>query len=395
MNILFYVSCTPDPHNGGIERVSYVLAQEFNKQGHTCYAAYYMEYSPTFISNVFKDSYYLPINDPNWKQNIQDIINNKQINIVINQLAYIWPLNNILYEIKKEIFFKLFTVHHNNPIANKYLLSDQIYELRKNSIKGFLKYIIYKIYPQLIINHTNKLNHNQLSKDLEHSDFYVYLSHYYVDNVIKEYYITENLHKLKNIPNPLSFKTFFDTNKIQDKQKEILVVGRYDESQKKISRAIKLWKKIESTYGNNGWKLILIGHGKDFSLYKKLITELKISNIELRGRENPEQYYKKASIFLMTSAYEGWPMTIIEAMQNACIPIVYDTFSSIHEILDNGINGYIIKDDNESDYIAKLNTLMNEPERRIQMGKAAINKSKMYEASKIASEWINLFTEHN
>ena len=45
---------------------------------------------------------------------------------------------------------------------------------------------------------------------------------------------------------------------------------------------------------------------------------------------------------LMTSNFEGWPLTLIEAMQFGCIPIAFDSFESLNDIITDGFNGYTI-----------------------------------------------------
>ena len=58
---------------------------------------------------------------------------------------------------------------------------------------------------------------------------------------------------------------------------------------------------------------------------------------------------------MMTSHIEGWPMTLLEAQQYGCVPIVYNTFAALSEIIENNVNGYIIgKYDEEAFFNAIL-----------------------------------------
>lgn len=169
----------------------------------------------------------------------------------------------------------------------------------------------------------------------------------------------------------------------------MLIVARFDELYKRISKALAIWKSLEQ-YGYNGWKLIIIGYGEDEPTYRKMINDLDIQEIEIIGKVSPEKYYKESSIFLMTSVLEGWPMTIQEAMQFGCIPLAFDTFSAIHEIIQDGENGYIIKDNDNTSYIQKLMDLMNAPEQRIKMAENAIESRRKYSADKIARYWLHI-----
>ena len=389
MNILFYVSCTPDPLNGGIERVSYILASEFKKYGYKNYCIYYSELNPDYKSDVYEKTYYIPYTINDLQSRIKDILEKHHIDIVMNQLAYIWPINNAFYDAKKEINFKLLTVYHNNPIENHYIIEDRINKHR-NSLKGIIRYLVYRLYPHIIYKRICETNHKQLSKDLIFNDFYIYLSPSYIKSVQKNYTIPVST-KFKSIPNPLTFNTFFNIKNYSQKEKVVLFVGRYDELQKRVSRMLFIWKEIENLNKFKDWKFILIGHGKDKVLYENQIKKLELKQIEMHGKNDPQQFYNRASIFLMTSAYEGWPMTLVESMQYGNVPIVYNTYSAVTDIIDNEKNGYIVEDNNQEQFIEKLKHLMNNDTVRKQMAEQAIEKVKSFTAPVIAKKWIDLF----
>ena len=389
MNILFYVSCTPDPLNGGIERVSYILASEFKKYGYKNYCIYYSELNPDYKSDVYEKTYYIPYTINDLQSRIKDILEKHHIDIVMNQLAYIWPINNAFYDIKKEINFKLLTVHHNNPVENHYIIENRIRQ-SKNNLKGIIRYFAYKIFPFIIHKRINIANHRQLMVDITNSNFYICLSHSFIENIQKQYYIAPS-NKFKSIPNPLTFNIFFNIKNYNQKEKIVLFVGRYDETQKRVSKMLYIWKEIESQNLFNDWKFILVGHGPDQKLYEQLIKKLNLKHIELHGKNNPQPYYVRASIFLMTSAYEGWGMTLTESMQYGNVPIVYNTYSAVTDIIDNEKNGYIVEDNNQTKFIEKLKHLMNNDAVRKQMAEQAIEKVKSFTAPVIAKKWIDLF----
>lgn len=308
----------------------------------------------------------------------------------MNQLAYVYPINNAFYSLRQEFSFVLLTVHHNNPIYNRYRLvpsNDQIYT---NFIKYSCKLIIGCLFPLLLYRYYNHIQRKQLKIGLKYSDAYVYLSPSYKKQIMQLYHLYSS--KFKAIPDPLTYDSFFDMSNYHIKEKTVLFVGRYHEHQKRVSKALKIWKKMEKQ-GYGGWKFILVGHGPDRTMYENLILKLKIQNVELIGKQEPSLYYKKASIFLMTSAYEGWGMTLTEAMQFGCVPIVYDTYSAVHDIIDSSRNGYIVKDNSEDEFINKLTYLMHQDDVRKEMAQQAIIKSKQFETDIIGNRWISLFNE--
>ena len=50
----------------------------------------------------------------------------------------------------------------------------------------------------------------------------------------------------------------------------------------------------------------------------------------LKGQKNPEPYYNEASIFMMTSSFEGWGLTLTEAQQYGCVPLAFHSFASLN-----------------------------------------------------------------
>ena len=67
---------------------------------------------------------------------------------------------------------------------------------------------------------------------------------------------------------------------------------------------------------------------------------------------------------MMTSAYEGWPMTLMEAMQNGCVPIVFDSFKAVYDIVDSDINGVIVSNGDMDTYHRELVRLMSDDNYR-------------------------------
>lgn len=103
-----------------------------------------------------------------------------------------------------------------------------------------------------------------------------------------------------------------------------------------------IWKHIQLDKEFNEWHLYIVGDGKDKSFYLDFTRNNNIPNVHFEGRRYPIPYYKRASIFAMTSAFEGFPMSIIEAQQNGVVTIVMDSFLSVHDIIDNDVNGVLI-----------------------------------------------------
>ena len=92
-----------------------------------------------------------------------------------------------------------------------------------------------------------------------------------------------------------------------------LIVGRHDELEKRLSRAILASEKLKKD--SLLFKVWLIGSGKDTKVYEELIKQKGLEEqVQLLGtKRNPYPYFKKADCLLLTSDYEGYPVVFQEA----------------------------------------------------------------------------------
>lgn len=120
----------------------------------------------------------------------------------------------------------------------------------------------------------------------------------------------------------LVYNNFIDTKLIEEKANEkisaktektkttLVFVGRLEDQSKKVARAINLVKNIDNL---NLW---IIGDGPDRKMYEDYVKENKLtSSVKFFGRkENPYPYIKEADYVILTSDYEGFPVTYLEAI---------------------------------------------------------------------------------
>jgi glycosyltransferase involved in cell wall biosynthesis len=405
LNILFYTRFFPDPQFGGIERVTSVLTTAFTKKGYTVYCAVPFFSKPkTIMETDFKDVFYLKKGIEKNKKRLYEFIMDNCIDIIISQYAND-PYNRLFAKMKKGCNVKLITVYHWAPgcellnaklSMSQSLLNNSHAEKIKCLVKKclrpfYLKYITCRSYPKIRFAYYN-------------SNIYVLLSERFKDDFITTYHIKGDrskditplhtqwiLSKIYGIGNPLSFDYFYSISELDKKEKIVLIVARHDENQKRISLALRIWQYIQKEDDN--WHLVLIGEGPDSEKYKLLTKKLHLQNVIFAGKLNPKLYYYKASIFMMTSPCEGFGVTLIEAQQMGCVPIVFDSYSSLHDIVKHDVNGVIVENNNIDDYIVKLKKLMIYGEYRKRIAVNAINDCKKFSLDFIVSKWISLFTD--
>lgn len=266
----------------------------------------------------------------------------------------------------------IYTFEHNSPlfIENKRKLSTIF------TLKGFLRRVLH---PYLL--HRDILRRRHL---LECSTRYVLLSKNYIPVFCQLVGVSPSDNRLTYINNPV--QQLQNTVDFSAKTKTMLYVGRLV-GEKRVDIILKAWGNIFRKLPD--WNLEVVGDGPEKTSLEMLALELNLERVSFRGFQNPDEYYRKSSIFLMTSKFEGWGMTLIESMQRGCVPIAMETFHSLRDIITHNINGIITKND-ISDFTNKIALLASSPKKIQAMSRQACQGVKRFDIDNIKQQWVKL-----
>lgn len=163
--------------------------------------------------------------------------------------------------------------------------------------------------------------------------------------------------------------------------------------QKRVYRVIDTWNYLEDNFPD--WRLTIVGDGEDRENLENHVKALGLKRVSFEGFQKPMAYYKRASILLLTSDFEGFPLVLAECMSFGVIPAVYNSYSAVCDIIDGDKDGIVLPyhkqgyDANEA--AGMIANIMEDDGKREQMALAAIKKSKEYSVEKIYSEWDRVF----
>lgn len=380
MNILFTSSTPFHPLRGGVGRVTDTLCKELQKRG---YQVFYL--NADWVAEERKKYKYpapvtiLPIKNIDDAQCVisyRKYLTENKIDVVINQDAlYVDFYNNV-----GDLPIKVISVIHNNPLMNYNHLLNDLLTLRNNSLLERMKRIVRCLLYLRVKKQLKEYIDKRFGNIILSSDKILMLSPYYVQSLKNFGISVEN--KFDYVYNPNSFPL---QTSLFKKKKEIIYVGRLDNRSKKVGRLIKVWGKVGKKYPD--WNLTIVGDGPDRNQLEVLKKKYQVGNLTFEGFQSPIEYYKRASIICMTSSFEGFPMVLVEAMQFGCVPIAFDSFEAIHDVIIPEKTGELVKPFKIKDYINKLSNLIDDDTKRTTMSDAASMYVARFDVKTIADRW--------
>lgn len=194
--------------------------------------------------------------------------------------------------------------------------------------------------------------------------------------------------RIKNVKYISNILPFEQGEQANLESKHVIAVGRFD-AQKGFDRLIQIWASIADSHPD--WILDIFGQGSDKHKLQHLIDELNCKTISLHDPDkNIKQRYLESSIFVMTSTYEGLPMTLLEATGLGLPSVCYDFTCGPKDVIVEGQNGFLIPEGDASSFANKLSLLMSDSQLRLQLGNNAYKLSTRYSKSTIMSQWVKL-----
>ena len=396
VNILFLTENEISPMMGGTERITLTLSESFTRMGHRCFLAFGRRCQLPLVAEFAAKLPYDEASDQ--EQAFADFLSDNQVDIVVSNLVrmpYKRRLLPLLYRLTRRQGARMVVCLHAMPgeeIVGNSLRSSLWRILHGYSLSKALKEMALGIVPtswiRTLFRHKLQRRYRLLH---DNADALVLLSETFNETVSRLGGIPVD-EKFTAIPNALSYSHFADEAEIRAKKNEVLIVARMDERSKRISAALKVWRRVERSGQCPDWKLTVVGGGTDWEWYRRMARRMHLRRVTFTGRqEDLTPYYRRASIFMMTSAYEGWGITLTEAQQFGAVPIVYNSYASLSDVVTDGENGLVIPDKETSAYTGALTGLMNDKLRRERLALSAVDASRRYETARVSARWIDLF----
>ncbi len=190
------------------------------------------------------------------------------------------------------------------------------------------------------------------------------------EKIIAKYHFKNTV----TIYNPIN--PFLDniTDAAELPEKYILFFGRFQEKVKNFSLMLEAFARSEIY--EKGYVLLLMGEGKDLGFIqteiakRNLIKQVKI----IRYQKNPFGVVKKSRYTILTSQFEGFPMSICESLALGIPVIAVDCNSGPRELIINEQNGLLVENYNAEAFAIAIKRLIDD-EKLYQTCKLNASKS--------------------
>lgn len=141
------------------------------------------------------------------------------------------------------------------------------------------------------------------------------------------------------------------------------------------------------------WKLNIIGDGDQRGILEEKIDEKNLSSSVIlhgyRDKKYIESILLKSSIYAMASHEESFGIVLIEAQSFGIPCVAFDSAKGALEIIENNINGYLIKNRDKEEMANKLIKLIENKELRYSMGKESKKNSYKFSKENISRQWFD------
>lgn len=373
MNILYYQH--QFPAIGGIETVTATLANYFVRQGHRV----------SIVSYAWQDNAdrmveldrrvvvrHLPSAALRCHANVvylQRMIDELEIDVLVLQDSYV-GIEETLFACRRQP--PLVTVEHSSPYWEPHEHVTGWF-----SQKIWLRHLRHPFSRLRLRMHECSRRQCLYAK----SSAYVLLSSRFFGE-FKAVARLEDTRKLLAIPNPRTDK---GPHLPVEKKNVVLFCGSLN-ANKGGDLLLSAWRRIAA---QTDWTLRIVGDGPDRASLQSEASDL--ARVEFVGyRSDPMPYFAEAKILAFPSRREGWGLVLVEAMSQGCVPIAFESYSAVRDIVTADETGILVPAFDVEAYAAELLRLIQDNHRRTALANAAGRSIDQFSVDRVGEIWEKL-----
>ncbi len=199
-------------------------------------------------------------------------------------------------------------------------------------------------------------------------------------------YVDDPSLRMAAIPNPTPF-TVGEPAPLTEPV--VIAAGRLSK-QKGFERLVEAWIPLAASHPQ--WQLRIYGDGPQHKVLAEAVAAAGVGDrILLAGVTREfERELAAASVYAMSSRFEGLPMVLLEALSKGVPPVSFDCPEGPRQLIRSGENGLLVPQGDIEGLTEALRSLMDDPERRRALGAAGLDTARGFEAPAVVDRWIEL-----
>ena len=385
LNILFVMTPAFSPTSGGVQNTTFKLGREFTNRGHQIS---YFSYTPSGHVDVeYGNLYHADEIDGsgNIKNNekLSALICSLQPDIVINQMPYEIGIQQAIQTARKSMNFVVLGCLRNSLFS----VVNNLETYAQKSLPKKLRFLSKSKWVQRVLLKRHKKRHAaSLEGILQNHDYFVFLVPTNADEM--EYFLP-SFDRSKTFAIPNSIPSL--THDFSKKEKVILHVGRLNFSQKRSDLLVPFWEKLHKQLPD--WSFEIVGYGEYREKIESDIKNKQLPRVAVLGKQNPTEFYLRAQIFMMPSAYEGFPNTLLEAQSHGCVPFCFDSYPAVRWIVTDKEDAFLIKPFDIDALVENVVQVARDQEKINHHAHLALNNASRFVVDKVVDHWETKFSE--
>jgi len=171
----------------------------------------------------------------------------------------------------------------------------------------------------------------------------------------------------------------------------LLGVGRLSE-EKNFTTLITIFARLAPLHPD--WDLVILGQGTQRAALSAQVQAGGLGQrVFLPGSVgNVGDWYARASLYAMSSHFEGFPNTLVEAMAYGLPAVSFDCDTGPRDIIRQGIDGVLVAPGDVEGMASALDTLMRDSHARARFAQRAVDARERFSMEKISRMWETVFT---
>lgn len=219
---------------------------------------------------------------------------------------------------------------------------------------------------------------------MDRCDLLMLLAPSYIEN-LRWYLPNLDVSKILIMPNAYvqPEKVDFDT-----KKNWILYVGRIEDAQKNVLMLPELWDLLQTNLPE--WELHIVGDGPDKVRLQKSFEQINAKSVFFHEQQRADQFFAQAKIFVMTSRYEGFANTLIEAQMHGTVPFAFRSFSAIDWMVNDGMDSILISPYDLEGMAHQILKLSKDEKSLGQLARKGLQNAERFSEEKVGKRWLEV-----